>query len=300
MCARPPDPRATRAADPVPPGPDVPPVLAGQGLHYDYADTGPAVAGVDVRVRPGGLLAVLGPNGGGKTTLLRLLAGSLAPTRGTVLLDGDPLPRGRRGRDRLRRRVQMVFQDPDDQLFSATVGQDVSFGPLNLDLPADRVRERVDWALAALGITALADRPTHLLSYGQRKRVVLAGAMAMRPDVLILDEPTAGLDPAGVAELVSTLDGLRARGATLVVSTHDVDLVHGWADRALVLDRTVLAEGPAGEVLGDTDLLARARLRPAWGPLVGRALRAHGLLPDDAADPASPEDLARLLGRSDR
>ncbi|WP_268642326.1 energy-coupling factor ABC transporter ATP-binding protein [Nocardiopsis sp. EMB25] len=302
MPARPagPDPRAAAAARHAPSGPDGPPVLAGQGLRYDYEDTGSALTGVDVRVRSGGLLAVLGPNGGGKTTLLRLLAGSLAPTRGSVLLDGEPLPRGRRGRDRLRRRVQMVFQDPDDQLFSATVGQDVSFGPVNLDLPAAQVRERVDWALAALGITGLADRPTHLLSYGQRKRVVLAGAMAMRPDVLILDEPTAGLDPAGVAELVSTLDGLRARGATLVVSTHDVDLVHGWAERALVLDRTVLAEGPAGEVLGDTALLARARLRPAWGPLVGRALRAHGLLPDAAADPASPEDLARLLGRPDR
>ncbi|NYJ32586.1 energy-coupling factor ABC transporter ATP-binding protein [Nocardiopsis aegyptia] len=289
----------TEPAPPTPPAPPAEPaplVLAGTGLHYEYEGTGPALTGVDVGVGRGGLLAVLGPNGGGKTTLLRLLAGSLAPTRGSVLLDGAPVARGRRARDRLRRRVQMVFQDPDDQLFSATVGQDVSFGPLNLDLPADHVRARVDWALGALGITALADRPTHLLSYGQRKRVVLAGAMAMLPDVLVLDEPTAGLDPAGVAELVATLDALRARGTTLIVSTHDVDLVHGWAEHALVLDRTVLASGPAGEVLGDSDLLARARLRPAWGPLVGRVLRAHGLLPADAADPASSEELARLLG----
>lgn len=275
-------------------GPAAPPVLEGRGLHFAYEDTGPALSGVDVRVHTGGLLAVLGPNGGGKTTLLRLLSGGLLPDRGAVLLDGAPPPAGRRGRDLLRRRVQMVYQDPDDQLFSATVGQDVSFGPLNLGLPAEQVRERVEWALDALGVAGLADRPTHLLSYGQRKRVVLAGAMAMRPDVLLLDEPTAGLDPAGVAELVATLDGLRARGTALVVSTHDLDLVHGWADRALVLDRAVLASGPVQEVLTDTGLSARARLRPAWGPAVGRVLRAGGLLPADAPDPASPADLDRI------
>ncbi|MFL1377924.1 MULTISPECIES: energy-coupling factor ABC transporter ATP-binding protein [unclassified Nocardiopsis] len=277
--------------------PAAPPVLEGRGLHYAYEDAGPAVTDTDVRVDPGGLLAVLGPNGGGKTTLLRLLSGGLAPGRGSVLLDGAPAPAGRRGRDLLRRRVQMVYQDPDDQLFSATVGQDVSFGPLNLGLPADEVGERVAWALDALGVTGLADRPTHLLSYGQRKRVVLAGAMAMLPDVLLLDEPTAGLDPAGVAELVATLDGLRARGTALVVSTHDLDLVHGWADHALVLDRTVLASGPTGRVLADGALLARARLRPAWGPAVGRVLRAGGLLPADAPDPSSPGDLDRIHPR---
>ena len=274
--------------------PAAPPVLEGRDLCYAYEDTGPAVDGANVRVAPGDLLAVLGPNGGGKTTLLRLLSGGLNPDRGTVLLDGAAPPTGRRGRDLLRSRVQMVYQDPDDQLFSATVGQDVSFGPLNLDLPTGQVRQRVAWALDALGIADLADRPTHLLSYGQRKRAVLAGAMAMLPDVLLLDEPTAGLDPAGAAELTATLDGLRARGTALVVSTHDLDLVHGWADRTLVLDRTVLASGPTGRVLADSALLARARLRPAWGPAVGRVLRAGGLLPADAPDPTAPEELDHL------
>lgn len=296
MTPVPADPQETPVSPPAP-GTAAPPVLEGRGLHYAYDGGGPAVAGADLAVGPGGLLAVLGPNGGGKTTLLRLLSGGLAPDRGEVLLDGARPPAGRRGRDLLRRRVQMVYQDPDDQLFSATVGQDVSFGPLNLGLPAAQVRERVEWALDALGVTSLADRPTHLLSYGQRKRVVLAGAMALLPGVLLLDEPTAGLDPAGVAGLVATLDGLRERGTALVVSTHDLDLVHGWADRALVLDRTVLASGPVREVLADTALLSRARLRPAWGPAVGRVLRAGGLLPADAPDPSSPRDLDRLHPR---
>ncbi|ASU86349.1 cobalt ABC transporter [Nocardiopsis gilva YIM 90087] len=276
-----------------------PAVLAGRDLAFAYDDADPVFTGLNVAVAAGEVLAVLGPNGGGKTTLLRLLAGSLRPRSGEILLDGAGVPQSRRGIGGLRRRVQLVFQDPDDQLFSASVRQDVSFGPLNQGLDTDTVRERVDWALDALDITGLAGQPTHLLSYGQRKRVVLAGALAMRPSVLILDEPTAGLDPAGVESLLATLEGLRASGTTLVVSTHEVDLAYRWADRALVIDHGVLGVGPVRQVLGDTALLSAARLRPAWGPAVGRALRTSGLLPDDAPDPRTPEEVAALLD-SDR
>ncbi|MDA0564281.1 energy-coupling factor ABC transporter ATP-binding protein [Streptomonospora sp. S1-112] len=271
------------------------PALAARGLVFGYPDSPPVFTGLALEVPAGRTLAVLGPNGGGKTTLLRLLAGSLAPAAGEVRVDGAPVGRGRRALAGLRRRVQLVFQDPDDQLFSADVRQDVSFGPLNLGLDPAAAAERVAWALDALGITALADRPTHLLSYGQRKRVVLAGALAMRPDVLLLDEPTAGLDPEGVESLLATLEGLRGHGTTLVMATHDVDLAYRWADRVLLVDRAVLAEGPAREVLADTAALAAARLRPAWAPTAARALREAGLLPDGAPDPATPEEAARLL-----
>ncbi|WP_046469496.1 energy-coupling factor ABC transporter ATP-binding protein [Allosalinactinospora lopnorensis] len=277
---------------------NAPAVLSGSRLRfgYDAAEAGPVFDALDVEVRREEVLAVLGPNGGGKTTLLRLLSGSLAPQAGTVRLDGAEVRWNRRGLEELRRSVQLVFQDPDDQLFSASVTQDVSFGPLNQGLDTGAVRERVAWALEALGITALADQPTHLLSYGQRKRVVLAGAVAMRPSVLILDEPTAGLDPAGVESLLETLEGLRSAGTTLVVSTHDVDLAYRWADRALLLDRGLLGVGPVPEILGDPSLLAAARLRPAWGPAVGRALRKAALLPDGAPDPATPEEVAEITG----
>nr|WP_218903229.1 ABC transporter ATP-binding protein [Streptomonospora nanhaiensis] len=270
--------------------------MAACGLVFGYPDSGPVFTGLDAAVPARSTVAVLGPNGGGKTTLLRLLAGSLSPDAGEVRVDGEPVGRGRRALAGLRRRVQLVFQDPDDQLFSASVRQDVSFGPLNLGLDAAAAGERVDWALEALGITALAERPTHLLSYGQRKRVVLAGALAMRPSVLLLDEPTAGLDPQGVESLLATLEGLRAHGTTLVMATHDVDLAYRWAERVLLLDRAVLAEGPAREVLADPDVPAAARLRPAWAPTAARALRRAGLLPEDAPDPATPEEAARLLG----
>ncbi|MFC3997363.1 energy-coupling factor ABC transporter ATP-binding protein [Nocardiopsis sediminis] len=281
--------------DGAPAVPAAPAVLSGHGLTFGYDGAAPVFTGLTVEAAAGEVLAVLGPNGGGKTTLLRLLAGSLTPDAGEVRLDGVPVTRGRTGRDALRRSVQLVFQDPDDQLFSASVSQDVSFGPMNLGLPAGAVRERVAWALEALDIAGLADRPTHLLSYGQRKRVVLAGALAMRPSVLVLDEPTAGLDPAGVESLLATLEGLRAAGTALVVSTHDVDLAFRWAERAVVLDRGLLGAGPARAVLADSGLLAAARLRPPWAPGAACALRRAGLLAEGAPAPATPQEVERLV-----
>ncbi|TQN32409.1 cobalt/nickel transport system ATP-binding protein [Haloactinospora alba] len=272
------------------------PVLAGHDLAFGYdPDEAPVFSRLSVEVHPGEVLAVLGPNGGGKTTLLRLLAGSLTPRSGTVSVEGSAVRWNRRGVNELRRRVQLVFQDPDDQLFSASVTQDVSFGPLNQGLDRETVRSRVAWALEELGITELAEHPTHLLSYGQRKRVVLAGAVAMLPSVLILDEPTAGLDPAGVESLLETLEGLRRSGTTLVVSTHDVDLAYRWAERALLLNGGTLGCGPVADVLGDPELVAAARLRPAWGPAAGKALRSVGLLAPDAPDPATADEVAALL-----
>jgi cobalt/nickel transport system ATP-binding protein len=233
--------------------------------------------------------AVLGPNGGGKTTLFRLLAGALAPETGEVLLDGVPVRR--RDRTKLRTQVQLVLQDPDDQLFAATVAQDVSFGPVNLGLDEATVRARVDAALAALDLTTVADRPPHLLSFGQKKRVAIAGAVAMAPRLLVLDEPTAGLDPAGVEALLATLAALEAGGTTPVLSTHDVDLAHRWAaDVAVVVDGRVRT-GQAEVVLGDPDLLRTARLGPAWAPAVHRLLRAAG----SDARPRSAAELHTLL-----
>ncbi|CAM5242261.1 ATP-binding cassette domain-containing protein [Streptomyces hirsutus] len=187
-----------------------------------------------------------------------------------------------------------MVQDPDDQLFAASVGQDVSFGPLNLGLSDTEVRARVTEALAALDITALAERPTHLLSYGQRKRTAIAGAVAMRPRVLILDEPTAGLDPDGQERLLATLAGLRERGTTVVMATHDVDLALRWADDAALLTPSGVRTGPVAEMLARTDLLAAAGLRLPWGIAAAHLLRAWGLPADMAAVPLTPEELAAV------
>lgn len=267
-------------------------VLEARGLVFAYPEGPVVLDGADLAVDPGRRLAVLGPNGGGKTTLFRLLLGLLAPAAGEVLLDGEPVRRTRRGLVRLRESAQLVLQDPDDQLFSADVAQDVSFGPLNLGLDGAEVDARVHDALAAVGIADLADRPTHRLSFGQRKRVAIAGALAVRPRVLVLDEPTAGLDPAGVEELVVVLEDLQRAGTAVVLSTHDVDLAHRWADDVAVVARGRVRRGPAAEILGDAALLADARLGPAWAPAVARLLALVGL---PGTTPATAAELHEVL-----
>lgn len=271
-----------------------PALVALRGATFGYED-GPAVlSGLDFDIREGRALALLGRNGSGKTTLMRLLSGGLKPDEGRLTVDGQPVSYDRKGLTRLRTTVQLVVQDPDDQLFAASVEQDVSFGPLNLGLDHAQVRVRVAEALAALDITALADRPTHLLSYGQRKRTAIAGAVAMRPRVLILDEPTAGLDPDGQERLLTTLDGLRAGGTTVVMATHDVDLALAWADDAALLTPSGVRTGPAATVLARTDLLRAAGLRLPWGAAAAQLLRAQGLLTDTQPGPRTPAELAAL------
>ncbi|MEU9859943.1 ATP-binding cassette domain-containing protein [Streptomyces sp. NPDC047971] len=268
-----------------------PPVVELVKATFAYEDGPVVLDDVSFAVPEGRAMALLGRNGGGKTTLLRLLSGGLRGDSGVLRLDGEEVSYDRKGLTRLRTTVQLVVQDPDDQLFAASVGQDVSFGPMNLGLPEEEVRLRVREALEALDIVALEDRPTHLLSYGQRKRAAIAGAVAMRPRVLVMDEPTAGLDPHGQERLLDVLGRLRDTGTTVVMATHDVDLALRWADDAAVLSPEGLRTGPIEELLADDALLDAARLRRPWGMAVTRLLRAHGLLADDGEGPRTAEDL---------
>jgi cobalt/nickel transport system ATP-binding protein len=265
--------------------------LTAESLVAGYERGRPVLNGASLTVPAGRRLAVLGANGSGKTTLLRCLSGALVPDSGSVRVDGAPLEHSRRGLRRHRQEVQLVLQDPDDQLFSASVAQDVSFGPLNLGLDEAAVRHRVDEALHLLAVDHLAGRPTHQLSYGERKRVAIAGAVAMRPCVLLLDEPTAGLDPSAVAEALSALSRLQEHDSTVVMSTHDVNLALRWADEvAVVVDRSVV-QGRPEDVLADDGLLARARLGRPWALPLGARLRELGLLPDGPL----PRDVTGLL-----
>jgi cobalt/nickel transport system ATP-binding protein len=265
--------------------------VSAQGLVIGYERGRPVLDGAALTVPAGRRLALLGANGSGKTTLLRCLSGALKPTAGAVTVDGVPLEHSRRGLRAHRQEVQLVLQDPDDQLFSASVAQDVSFGPLNLGLAEQEVRDRVAEALTLLAVDSLAGRPTHQLSYGERKRVAIAGAVAMRPCVLLLDEPTAGLDPSAVAEALAALARLQQHDSTVVMSTHDVDLALRWADEvAVVVDRAVV-QGAPEDVLGDDALLARARLGRPWALTLGARLRELGLLPRGIL----PRDAAALL-----
>lgn len=219
---------------------------------------------VDLRLHQGVRVAILGANGSGKTTLLRCLSGSLEPVSGEVLREGKRLEHNKKALREHRRVVQHVLQDPDDQLFSADVFQDVSFGPMNMGLDEDEVRERVTGALTLLGADHLAERATHQLSYGERKRVAVAGAMAMRPKLLMLDEPTAGLDPDGVSRMMAALGRLHQTGTTVAMATHDVDLALAWADEALVVVDHSVVQGPIDEMLADSDIVERAHLHLPW------------------------------------
>jgi cobalt/nickel transport system ATP-binding protein len=238
-------------------------ILEARSLTFAYSGGGVALSGLDLGIRRGRKLAVLGPNGAGKSTLLLHLNGTLRPQDGRVLLDGAETGYSRAALNAWRRRVGLVLQEPDDQLFAATVAEDVSFGPLNLGLDEAEARLRVHEALAALGIGDLAERATHMLSFGQKKRAAIAGALAMRPEVLLLDEPVAGLDRHGARLLLDALAMLAQAGTTLVFSTHDVDLAWEFADDvALFESGRVTRHGLAAEVLGDRAALAGAGLEP--------------------------------------
>ena len=272
------------------------PLLAARGLEYVYPGGIVALRALDLRVEPDRKLAILGPNGSGKTTLLLHLNGTFRPDRGEILLDGRPAGYDRRSLNHWRRRVGLVLQEPDDQLFAATVEQDVSFGPLNLDVSEAEARERVREALESLRIAPLAGRATHTLSFGQKKRAAIAGILAMRPEILVLDEPTAGLDSHGVAHLLGALHQLCEGGTTLVLSTHDVELAYAWADRVAVFhDGTVLCQGETAAVLGDRDVLHRARLRPPLLLELAQLLREAEGGDDRRPPPRSREALLALL-----
>jgi cobalt transport protein ATP-binding subunit len=208
------------------------PLFEMRGVDYVYPDGRGALEGVDLCIHRGDTVALVGQNGAGKTTLIKHLNGILRPTRGEVLFEGRPLsPEILPG---VRRRIGMVFQDPDDQLFCPTVFDDVAFGPLHQGLSSRRVKERVAWALEVVGLRGCEEKPPHHLSYGQRKRAALATALAMDPEILILDEPTSNLDPRNERALREVLMGLEC---TLVVVSHDLPFLYGLCRRAVVLQR---------------------------------------------------------------
>ncbi|MGV0581469.1 ABC transporter ATP-binding protein [Mycolicibacterium elephantis] len=232
-----------------------------EALRYVYPDGQVALDGVDLTVAPGERIAVLGPNGAGKTTLMLHLNGVLTATAGTVEICGIPL--NRKTVQELRRRVGLVFQDPDDQLFMPTVAADVAFGPANFGVRGEALAARVSRALQAVSLTEQAERsPTHL-SAGQRRRAALATVLACEPDILVLDEPSANLDPVARRELADTLAGL---DATMLIVTHDLPYAAQLCQRAVVMDNGVIvADGPITEILSDAELLAAHRLELPWG-----------------------------------
>jgi cobalt/nickel transport system ATP-binding protein len=213
--------------------------------YYEGAEK-PSMDGVSIKIRKGVKTVILGSNGAGKSTLFYHFNGVVKPKTGTVKVMGEPVSYRKKGLKELRSKVAVVLQNPDDQIFGQTVEGDVAYGPRNMKLPEEEVKERVEEALFQTGLGELREKNTMQLSYGQRKRLALAGALAMKPEVLIMDEPTAGLDPQMALELMELAEQLHHNGTTIVLSTHDVDLAYAWADEIHVLRRgKLIYSGPS-------------------------------------------------------
>ncbi len=230
-------------------------------LAYAYPDGHQALFGVDLRIARGERVALLGPNGAGKTTLVMHLNGILTGGQGAVKVAGlDVTAANLR---EIRRRVGIVFQDPDDQLFMPTVRDDVAFGPANLGLRGAELDARVEHALAQVELLDLADRPPHHLSFGQRRRAAVATVLSMEPEIIVLDEPSSNLDPASRRELATVLTGL---DVTMLMVTHDLPYALELCPRSVILSGGVIvADGPTAQVLADADLLAANRLELPFG-----------------------------------
>ncbi|WP_345285353.1 ABC transporter ATP-binding protein [Streptomyces gulbargensis] len=242
-----------------------PPSLEVTGLAYAYPDGHQALFGVNLTVGRGERVALLGPNGAGKTTLVLHLNGILDAGAGSVTVAG--LPVGKRHMAEIRRRVGIVFQDPDDQLFMPTVREDVAFGPAAAGLRGAALDAVVRRALDRVGMAESADRPPHHLSFGQRRRVAVATVLATEPEILVLDEPSSNLDPASRRELA---DVLRSLDVTVLMVTHDLPYALELCPRSVILSEGVIAaDGPTGEILADTELMARHRLELPFGFVPG-------------------------------
>lgn len=272
-------------------------LLKTENLCYTYeGNTSPALDHLDLSIRRGKRVACMGANGSGKSTFFLCCNGILRPDSGRILFAGQPLDYSRKGLLSLRSQVGIVFQDPDNQLFCASVFQEISFGPLNLGLDEATVRKRVSAVMDRLGITPYADRPVHALSGGQKKLVSIADILVMEPSLILLDEPAASLDPLHTRMVRDVIDEIAGEGITVMTATHDVDYAWSWADEILLLEEgRLLAFGSPAEVFSREDLLRRAGLTvPRILRLFG-TLQQKGILPRSLSCPRTFQELERFL-----
>lgn len=270
-----------------------------ENLSHQYSDGTLALDNVSLSFEAGERIALLGTNGSGKTTLLHHLNGILKPTSGKVYFEDNPLKYDSKALLNLRKRVGFIFQDPNDQLFAPTVKQDVAFGPLNLGQPPDQVQKAVDEALQTVGMAEYAEKPPHFLSLGQKKRVALAGVLAMQPEVLIMDEPTSNLDPRATSEILHLLLRLnKESGLTLLLATHDVDMVPLFANKLFILNKgKLVSEGSPKDLFSDAELIRSINLRSPRITHLFEVLKKEDGLPIDKQLPLTIGDARKEILR---
>ncbi len=252
--------------------------LETKNLSFTYPDGTEALKNVNLKIKKGEKIAIMGPNGAGKSTLFSHFNGLTEPTSGHVEVDGEKIVYEREELLKVRQKVGIVFQDPNDQLFAPTVKEDVAFGPMNLGLEYEEVNRRIKESLEMVGMAGFEEKTPHHLSGGQQKRVAIAGIVAMRPEIMILDEPTAGLDPEGVDKVLDILDNLNNEGISIVISSHDIEMVNQFADKIFVLyGGEIIAEGDKHQIFSDKELLKKAHLKAPVTTEILYKLKENGL-----------------------
>lgn len=270
-------------------------ILEAIDVSFEYSDGTEALVGVNMLIEKGKKIAVLGPNGAGKTTLFLHFNGILKPKSGKILYKGEEINYSHSELVKLRKNVGIVFQNPDIQLFSASVYQEISFGPMNLGYPENIVKEKVENAMKKAKIMDLKDKPTHFLSYGQKKSVSIADIIVMEPEVIILDEPTVYLDPKHVQEIMVFFDRLVEEGKTIILSTHDVDFAYSWADYIYVMKNgKVVAKGEPTVVFTNAKELDWNDLRKPMLLEIYEILKEKGII-NGSSIPKNIEELKKCI-----
>lgn len=272
-------------------------IVETEELSYTYeGNDSKALDKVSLKLGRGQKIAFMGGNGSGKSTFFLCLNGILKPREGRVLIDGCPVEYTRKGLLDVRQKVGIVFQEPDDQLFSASVFQEISFGILNLGVDEEKARSEVEQVIQELGITPFRDRPAHALSGGQKKLVAIADILVMHPKVLILDEPAASLDPKHRKLVRSIVEQLSKKGLTILMATHDVDYAYAWADEIVLLDGgRVLRQGTPRQVCSDEEAMEQANLELPAALRLYRRMVQKGILSPEEEPPKTIEDLERRI-----
>ena len=272
-------------------------VIEAQDVSYTYdGNSEKALDGLSLKISRGAKVAFMGGNGSGKSTFFLCLNGIRRPDGGTIYIDGKPVEYTRKGLLDVRGKVGIVFQEPDSQLFSASVYEEISFGILNLGADEDTARREVERVIEELEITPFQDRPAHALSGGQKKQVAIADILVMHPEVMILDEPAAALDPKHTKKVQEIVDRLSGKGITVLMATHDIDYAYAWADEIVLMhEGKVIRQGPPVEVCTDREALEKASLELPVVVKIYERLREKNLIPEDMALPGNVEELIEIL-----
>ncbi len=238
-------------------------IIETENLGYTYPDGTAALRDINIQIKEGERAAIIGSNGAGKSTLFSHFNGLLEPTSGIIKIDGKPVNYKKEELMKVRQKVGLVFQNPDDQLFAPTVIEDVAFGPMNLGLSEKEINKRVEESLAMVGMTGLENKAPHHLSGGQKKRVAIAGILAMQPEIMVLDEPTTGLDPLGVEQVLNILCKLNKQNMSIVIASHDVEMITSFSEKIFVLhEGQIIKQGTPDHIFQDYETLQRAHLKP--------------------------------------